>query len=69
MTYDITRPAGNRVVSVHVRCRECLVPSYSALKEDQIYHLLLPGFLIDGGDGYFMFKEEKLSHERFSELK
>ena len=68
MIYDLTKRAGRRVRSVQVRCYECLVPSYSALNEDQIYPVLLSNFLIEGGDGYSMFTEEKLSQERFSKL-
>ena len=69
MTYDITRKSGQRVVRADVRCQKCLVPSYSELKNHQIYPLLLPSFLIDGGDGYSMFTEEKLTQERFSKFK
>ena len=69
MIYDVTRGSGRRVTSVQVRCQECLVPSYSALNEDHIYPVLLPSFLIDGGDGYSVFTDEKLSQERFSKFK
>ena len=68
MIYDLAKRAGHRVKCVQVRCHECLVPSYSALNQDQVYPVLLSSFLIEGGDGYSMFTEEKLSQERFSKL-
>lgn len=68
VVYDVRKRSGRRVMSVKVRCQKCLVPTYSALDEEQIYRVLLPSFLIDGGDGYSMFTEEKLSQERFNSL-
>lgn len=68
VTYDISRPALQRVVSASVRCLECAVPSYSPLDEDQEYSILLSEFLIGGGDGYSMFTDELLSREIFSSL-
>ena len=66
VTYDLSQPVGSRVVSVMVRCLECLIPTYSTLKYNHIYTVLTSAFLLGGGDGYTMFTEEILSQERFS---
>ncbi|WAR06764.1 5NTD-like protein [Mya arenaria] len=50
--YNVNKPAGQRVVSVDVRCRDCDVPTYSPLKNDDIYSVLMSNFIIDGGDGF-----------------
>ena len=68
MTYDLTKPAFSRVVSVSVRCLECSVPSYSPLSQEDVYSVLVSSFIIGGGDGYSMFTKEKITHERFSKL-
>ncbi|XP_052865617.1 protein 5NUC isoform X1 [Anopheles cruzii] len=52
--YDLSRPPLERVVSVVVRCAKCDVPSYSPLKDDSSYRIIMSQFLYDGGDGYDM---------------
>ncbi|XP_017864718.1 PREDICTED: protein 5NUC-like [Drosophila arizonae] len=54
VVYNPDMPEGNRVVSVKVRCADCLVPSYSYLNDSAYYKVIVPKFLVDGGDGYIM---------------
>lgn len=56
VVYNLTKPAGSRVVSAAVRCTECEVPTYSTLKPAQMYGVIITSFLYDGGDGFSMFK-------------
>ena len=66
VTYNVEKRAGSRVVSVDARCLECLVPAYSPLDKDRVYSIMTNAFLIEGGDGYTMLRDEQLTRERFS---
>ena len=57
MTYDISREPNDRVVDVLVRCTECSVPEYLPLDFDQVYKIVLPSYIADGGDGYDVIEE------------
>ncbi|WAR07544.1 5NTD-like protein [Mya arenaria] len=64
VTYDLRQTVMRRVHDVHVRCLTCAVPSYSPLHDDVIYNVLLPTFLIEGGDGYQFEPIEHLLFKR-----
>ncbi|XP_017961605.1 protein 5NUC-like [Drosophila navojoa] len=54
VVYNPDMPEGKRVVSVQVRCADCLVPSYSYLNDSAYYKVIVPQFLVDGGDGHVL---------------
>ncbi|XP_061073067.1 snake venom 5'-nucleotidase-like isoform X2 [Conger conger] len=60
---DLSKPSGERVTSLHLLCTKCRVPKYEPLVLDQVYKLVLPSYLINGGDGFSMIKEEMLKHD------
>lgn len=39
------------------------MPRYEPLDPDILYKLVLPSYIADGGDGFTMIKEEKLTHD------
>lgn len=55
--YDTTLPSFQRVVRVLVRCANCSIPSYFPLEKEKIYSILTSSFLLFGGDGYSMLKD------------
>ncbi|XP_076655234.1 protein 5NUC [Halictus rubicundus] len=57
--YDLTRPKNSRVVSAQVQCANCSIPSYSELKKNETYTVLMSDYLQAGGDGYSMFVDLK----------
>lgn len=59
VTYNITRSAGNRVVSVDIRCRECKVPRYEPLDRNKYYRVAIAAWIGNGGNGYTMFGEHR----------
>ncbi len=63
MVYDISKSPGNRVKSMNVLCTECRVPRYEPLNPKKVYKVVLPSYLVDGGDGFSMIKEKKLKHD------
>lgn len=56
VVFDLRRPSGSRIVKAEARCGLCDIPSYSEIKPDQTYKIIMPNFLAQGGDGYWMFK-------------
>ncbi|PNJ51798.1 NT5E isoform 4, partial [Pongo abelii] len=58
VVYDLSRKPGDRVVKLDVLCTKCRVPSYDPLKMDEVYKVILPNFLANGGDGFQMIKDE-----------
>lgn len=63
VVYDLSKTPGNRVKSVNVLCTECRVPCYEPLNPKKVYKVVLPSYLVGGGDGYSMIKEQKLKHD------
>nr|CAD7440906.1 unnamed protein product [Timema bartmani] len=60
VTYDVTKESGKRVVSAMARCGDCRVPTYSPVQSNQTYSILMPSFLVDGGDGFTVFKDKSI---------
>ncbi|XP_021509531.1 5'-nucleotidase isoform X1 [Meriones unguiculatus] len=63
VVYDISRKPGNRVVQLEVLCTKCRVPIYEPLEMDKVYKVTLPSYLVSGGDGFQMIKDELLKHD------
>nr|XP_004660517.2 5'-nucleotidase [Jaculus jaculus] len=63
IVYDLSQKPGNRVVKLDVLCTKCRVPSYEPLKVDEVYKVVLPSYLVTGGDGFWMIKDELLKHD------
>ncbi|KAK3603341.1 hypothetical protein CHS0354_025947 [Potamilus streckersoni] len=62
VTYDIGSPKGQRVVSVEVRCHVCKAPTYNLLDDNTVYNVLLPDFVIKGGDNYTIINQTMIQH-------
>ncbi|XP_056336918.1 5'-nucleotidase [Danio aesculapii] len=63
VVYDLSKAPGSRVKSVNVLCTQCRVPHYEPLSPNKVYKVVLPSYLVDGGDGFTMIKEQKLKHD------
>lgn len=63
VVYNLRNPIGNRLVSADVLCNKCDIPEYRPLQPDEIYKIIVPSFLADGGSGYTMFLENRISHK------
>ncbi|NXX46543.1 5NTD nucleotidase, partial [Tricholaema leucomelas] len=64
VVYDLSRSPGSRVVSLEVLCTACRVPAYVPLQMDQIYNVTLPSYMLFGGDGYHMLKDNNLGYSK-----
>ncbi|CAL8312143.1 unnamed protein product [Lota lota] len=61
--YDLSRPPGQRVRSLRVLCTSCRVPRYEEVEEQAEYKVVLPSYLVTGGDGFTVIRDEKLKHD------
>ncbi|EDW61296.2 protein 5NUC [Drosophila virilis] len=62
--YNYDLEEGHRVTSALIRCAECSVPSYLNLNESAYYKVVVPEFLLNGGDGFHLIE----SKDPFTEL-
>lgn len=62
IVYNITKPIGERVVSVDLLCNECDVPRYYPLVLTKIYRIVVNSFMAGGGDGLTIINEQKRNH-------
>ncbi|KAH8290199.1 hypothetical protein KR054_001014, partial [Drosophila jambulina] len=56
--YNYNNDAGKRLVSAQALCSSCSVPTYRNVNETELYLVILPQFLLEGGDGYDLTEEE-----------
>ena len=56
---DTTKDVGSRVVSVKVLNDNV---EYEDMKDDTVYNLVTSNYVVDGGDGYNMIKDNKIEH-------
>ncbi|XP_056445719.1 5'-nucleotidase-like [Gadus chalcogrammus] len=61
--YLVSRPVGQRLVSLEALCTACRMPRYLPVVPDEEYKLVVTSFIADGGDGYDMLKDERLKHD------
>ncbi|XP_077949498.1 5'-nucleotidase isoform X2 [Gasterosteus aculeatus] len=61
--FDLSRPADHRVKSLAVLCTRCRVPRYQPVRGEEVYMVVLPSYMVTGGDGFSMIAEEMLKHD------
>ncbi|XP_029348962.1 5'-nucleotidase-like isoform X1 [Echeneis naucrates] len=62
VVYDVSKPVNQRVVSLSVLCTKCRVPKYEPLDPQKTYTVVMPSYIVAGGDSFTMIKEELLKH-------
>ena len=55
-------PVNQRVVSLSMLCTKCRVPKYEPLDLEETYTVVMPSYIVGGGDGFTMIKDELLKH-------
>lgn len=50
----------------YVLCGDCQVPKYSTLDVQKNYTVVTTSFVADGGDGFYMFKNETIREHTYS---
>lgn len=60
--FDLSKPSGSRVRSLDILCTQCRVPQYEPVEDEAVYTVVLPSYMMTGGDGFSMIKNETLKH-------
>ncbi|GLH02541.1 Apyrase [Gryllus bimaculatus] len=63
VTYDLRRPAGQRLGDVAALCHRCQVPRYEPLQPDAWYPVAINSYLLRGGDGFDVFTQSRVVDE------
>ncbi|XP_068454796.1 5'-nucleotidase isoform X1 [Clinocottus analis] len=63
VAFDLSRPPGRRVKSLATLCTRCRVPRYEAVQQEALYKVVMPSYMLTGGDGFSMIAEEVLKHD------
>ncbi|XP_044026072.1 5'-nucleotidase [Siniperca chuatsi] len=61
--FDLAKPPGQRVKSLRILCTKCQVPHYEPVEDDTVYKVALPSYMVTGGDGFSMIRNETLKHD------
>ncbi|KAK0166412.1 hypothetical protein PV328_004835 [Microctonus aethiopoides] len=63
IVYDMSKSAYSRVVDVKVQCQKCEIPIYEDLIDNKWYRIIVPSFLVHGGDGHSIIANNHRNHE------
>lgn len=58
----MSKPPGSRLSRLDIVCTKCRVPRFEPVQDQEVYTLVLPSYLVAGGDGYSMIAEEMWKH-------
>lgn len=48
--------------SLSILCTKCRVPQYEPVEDETVYMVVLPSYMMMGGDGFSVLKNETLKH-------
>ncbi|XP_059178705.1 5'-nucleotidase-like isoform X2 [Physella acuta] len=68
VTYNMDRPVGQRVHELLVTCTQCDIPRLENVQVDKHYKILATNFIINGGDGYDVLKNNIISRIYLGDL-
>lgn len=68
VTYDYSKPSGERVVSALALCAQCSVPILEPIVLTNKYRILTVSFIGSGGDGYSMLENKLVRNLGVTEL-
>ncbi|XP_078131188.1 5'-nucleotidase-like [Sander vitreus] len=61
--FDLSKPKGHLVKSLSILCTKCRVPHYEPVQDETVYRVVVPSYLVTGGDGFSMIPSEMLKHD------
>uniref|UniRef100_A0A3B3DXX2 5'-nucleotidase n=1 Tax=Oryzias melastigma TaxID=30732 RepID=A0A3B3DXX2_ORYME len=61
--FDPSKEPGNRLRSLKILCTHCRVPAYEPVQDSMDYRVVMPSYLVSGGDGFSMIPEEMKKHD------
>uniref|UniRef100_A0A3P8PLC4 5'-nucleotidase n=2 Tax=Astatotilapia calliptera TaxID=8154 RepID=A0A3P8PLC4_ASTCA len=60
--FDLSKPPQHRVKSLSILCTKCRIPVYEPVENEMVYKVVLPSYMVTGGDGFSMIKDGFLKH-------
>lgn len=63
MVYNVTKDVGERVVSIKVLSTKAKNTRYEPLDPLKTYRVLVPSFLVNGGDGFKVVRKYMENHQ------
>uniref|UniRef100_A0A3Q0QTQ6 5'-nucleotidase n=1 Tax=Amphilophus citrinellus TaxID=61819 RepID=A0A3Q0QTQ6_AMPCI len=60
--FDLSKPPHHRIRSLSILCTKCRVPQFELVQDETVYRVVLPSYLVRGGDGFSMIRDEILKH-------
>ncbi|XP_058469975.1 5'-nucleotidase [Solea solea] len=60
--FNVSKPAWQRVQRLDILCTYCRVPHYEPVRDEEVYAVVLPSYMVSGGDGFSMIADEMLAH-------
>ncbi|KAM6915487.1 snake venom 5'-nucleotidase-like [Xenentodon cancila] len=60
--YDVSKPPGHRVKSLSILCTKCRDPHYEAVQDETVYTVVVPFYMVIGGDGFSIIRDGILKH-------
>ncbi|MEQ2196911.1 hypothetical protein XENOCAPTIV_017783 [Xenoophorus captivus] len=60
--FDVSKSAGRRVRSLSILCTRCRVPQYEPVRDKELYTVVVPSYLVTGGDGFEVIKNGIKKH-------
>lgn len=61
--YDLSEEPGRRVKTLNVLCTDCRVPKFEPVQDNRVYKVVVPSYLVMGGDGFSVIKNELLKRD------
>lgn len=52
----MSKPSGQRLKSIKVRCQQCSVPNYEPLQNEKVYRVIVESYARHGGNRYPLIK-------------
>lgn len=63
VVFNMTKPAYQRIASLHVLCRLCDVPRYEPVEDETFYRMVVNSFLLVNGDNFAMIRDNARNHK------
>lgn len=68
VVYDYNKPAGSRVIRALARCWACSILEYFKVENKEVYKIILPYIIAQGGDGFSMLADQPSHPLPYNEL-
>jgi len=68
LVYNISLPAGSRLVKADARCADCRVPKFLPIEDEKEYEVVMNTYMAKGGDGFDVIAKHAIRNRNTDEL-